>query len=141
MDACTALQSSGIPTSGAKAFGDWHVRSHDTQKKRIGLFVVKKNVRKRQRLIVCGRRSNEHFTSLSTPSPPPPSPLVWLVSTEGLGRIMTPLVSRGVRPSKFAATADVKDCFRRVKTPRWMYPFFSFVAAQCTKGRCCGQKW
>ena len=44
--------------------------------------------------------------------------LLRMVSTKGLGQVETPPDSRGMRPTMFAATADVKDCFHRMRTPR-----------------------
>ena len=40
-------------------------------------------------------------------------------------RIETQTGSNDVRTTMFAATADVKDCFQVIRTPRWMHPFFS----------------
>ena len=64
---------------------------------------------KRQRLIVNARRSNEHFKSPSS---------VRLDSLEVLGKTETPTDSRGMRPTMYAASADVKDCFHSMETPK-----------------------
>ena len=92
------------------------------------MFVGKKDVEKRQHLIADARQSIEQLK--------PPLPTVWLVSTEVLGRIETSPGSGGERPTIILATTDVKDCFRWMKTPRWMHPFFSLSTLTAHGAQC-----
>ena len=60
----------------------------------------------------------EHLKSLSSER---------LVSMKCLGKIETTADSRGKRLAFVAATAVAKDCFLRMKTPKWTHPFFTLA--------------
>ena len=85
-------------------------------KEKIGLFVAKKDA---------GQPPTSHRGLSPNETFKPPPSFVRMVSTEGLGRIETPLDCRIERHEMFAATADVKDYFHSMKRPRWMHPFSS----------------
>lgn len=103
-------------------------------KERIGLFAVWKERGARQRPIVDARRSNARFK---------PPPWVDLLSSEGLGRVAVELdedfLSRPEERQSFRGariaigSADVRDCFHRMKVPSCMSEYFALppVPAAC----------
>ena len=79
------------------------MRPLDVPTAKIGPVVAKQDAGERQCRIVDVRRLKKHIS---------PLPPVRLVSTEGLGRIETPPDSLAERLTLFAATVDVKDCWK-----------------------------
>ena len=112
----------------------------------VGLFFVEKDNGKRLRLILDARPANELFVA-------PPG--VSLLSAEGLSRIEFELPEdvdpRGPEAQELLkgmglhiGLADVKDCFHRMRLPRWLSDFFCLpevpafvlgVEGQCWEGR------
>lgn len=99
-----------------------------TPKNEVGVFFVFKSDGERIRLIVDARSTNALFQD-------PPG--VELCSSEGFSRIECE-VSPGLRPGspEFLAElqtmnihiglSDVKDCFHRLRQPRWLAEYFCF---------------
>ena len=99
-----------------------------TPKNEVGVFFVHKSDGERIRLIVDARSANVKFRE-------PPG--VSLCSSEGFSRIECQL-SEHARPGTQAfvdelqsmnihiGLSDVKDCFHRLKQPRWLAKYFCF---------------
>ena len=96
-------------------------------KETVGLFAVWKVKGKSQRLIVDARRANARFRT-------PPG--VDLMSSESMARMEVEFTEEqlGSRAAYCAAveearlyvgTADVKDCFHRMRIPGWLSEFFA----------------
>ena len=98
-------------------------------KNHVGVFFVHKSDKQKIRLIVDARSSNALFKE-------PPG--VELCSSEGFSRIECE-VSEGVLPGSaeflqelqsmelHVGLSDVKDCFHRLKQPRWLAEYFCFM--------------
>ena len=99
-----------------------------TPKNEVGVFFVHKSDKEHIRLIVDARSANVRFRD-------PPG--VSLCSSEGFSRIECQL-SEHARPGTQAfldelqsmnihiGLSDVKDCFHRLKQPRWLAEYFCF---------------
>ncbi|CAE7243495.1 pksN [Symbiodinium natans] len=96
-----------------------------TPKERAGIFVVKKSDGVRQRLIIDGRRANFRFAT-------PPS--VRLCSPESFAKAEitwedfdhTLFPGFEALPELHVGLSDIRDCFHRLKQPRWLQEFFCF---------------
>ena len=98
-------------------------------KNQVGVFFVHKSDQKRIRLIVDARSTNALFKD-------PPG--VELCSSEGFSRIECQLSGRA-RPGSpeffselkslnlFVGLSDVKDCFHRLRQPRWLAEYFCLM--------------
>ena len=98
-------------------------------KNQVGVFFVHKSDQKRIRLIVDARSTNALFKD-------PPG--VELCSSEGFSRIECQLSGKA-RPGSveffselqslnlFVGLSDVKDCFHRLRQPRWLAEYFCLM--------------
>ena len=96
-----------------------------TPQERAGVFFVHKSDKKKIRLIIDGRRANARLKE-------PPG--VSLATAEAFSRIEMETAGEGEHPGEVpnfeevrvhVGLSDVKDCFHRMRQPRWLREFFA----------------
>ena len=125
----TTLKQEGVPPlQQANAC----YRDGQSPRERVGVFVVKKDGSARQRLIVDARRANRHEPTPHFRAPPPVS----LLPTAGFGKTECVEVPSSVLT---AAMSDVKDCFPRLRTPRWLQRYLCLAPLRASELGVAGQ--
>ena len=89
----------------------------------VGVFFVWKSSRTKLRMITDARLANQYFKA-------PPS--VSMLSSEGFGRIEVTFSAKAQSRmpedaiEAFIGISDVRDCFHRMKVPRWLSRYFAW---------------
>ena len=104
----------------------------------VGIFFVWKSSRTKLRLITDARRANQLFKA-------PPG--VQLLSSEGFGKIELDVSAEVLGdPEAFSALeifvglSDIKDCYHRMKVPRWISRYFAWEAVPAKVLKMTGQE-